>query len=265
MLIRSLAAPTLGLLLCACGSAPPPPIGGVVRSFNGQPVSGATVSVEGRPLAATTDKEGRFALDAPPGTYQVEIRRDGFTTEVLRVPLGLGQAFRADDVTLYPLPPKETEGVHWLGPSGPKGLHLARLESRRDGAEPSRTDNWVVAAPASPGAVPAVPTGRNTFEVRSPSSQSEPLLVRVSPEAGGPLVVSRVVSSWGIELKRTESVVPVQTTRVGKEGLLILSVDLQPGLYVWRETTRSGQLVPKPGATGALFRALSDPAGQSRL
>lgn len=59
-------------------------------------------------------------------------------------------------------------------------------------------------------------------------------------------------------------VVPVQATRAGKEGLLVLSADLPPGVYLWRDTTRDDPFPPKPAARGSLFRVTTDPAGRTQ-
>lgn len=252
------AAVSFGLLLAACGS---PPLGGVVRSVNGQVISGATVSVEGSQVTATTDSEGRYSLNAPAGTVQVQIRREGFTTESMRITLSPGGNCRAVDVILYPLPPQGAEGVHWVGPTGLLGLRPAHLECRGGGSEALRTDEWVVGDPVVPGALPAVPAGRSSFVVRA---LSEPVLLKVDQGPAKALLASRVVSSWGIEKERRELVVPVQATRAGKEGLLVLSADLPPGIYLWRDTTRDDPLPPKPAANGSLFRVTADPAGRTQ-
>jgi iron complex outermembrane receptor protein len=49
---------------------------GVVHAVDGQAVSQATVEVNGN--RATTDAEGRFAIDVPPGSYTVVVTRNGF-------------------------------------------------------------------------------------------------------------------------------------------------------------------------------------------
>lgn len=50
----------------------------VVLDQDGQPLAGVEVEVEGRGQRATTDKEGRFELDLPPGRYTLRIWIDGW-------------------------------------------------------------------------------------------------------------------------------------------------------------------------------------------
>src|ERR1700736_5940472 len=49
---------------------------GVVRAVDGQPVSQATVDVDGH--RGVTDADGRFAIDVPAGTHTVVVTRSGF-------------------------------------------------------------------------------------------------------------------------------------------------------------------------------------------
>jgi iron complex outermembrane receptor protein len=49
---------------------------GVVRAIDGRPVANAGVEVNGQ--RATTDAEGRFAIEVAPGTYTVVVARSGF-------------------------------------------------------------------------------------------------------------------------------------------------------------------------------------------
>lgn len=52
-------------------------IRGVIQSFRGEPVT-ATVRVEPVGTEVTTDSEGFFEIDVPPGDYEVVIRADGY-------------------------------------------------------------------------------------------------------------------------------------------------------------------------------------------
>ncbi len=59
--------------------------GRVSDSTTGKPVSGATISILGRPRAKT-DEEGNYSMsDAPAGSYQISIRRAGFAEQQRRV------------------------------------------------------------------------------------------------------------------------------------------------------------------------------------
>lgn len=74
------------LLICACETVEPGDpydfefafLYGMVYDNANQPVSGATIVIDGQP-GPTTDLSGRFVLpDVSRGTHQVEISRDGY-------------------------------------------------------------------------------------------------------------------------------------------------------------------------------------------
>lgn len=88
-------------LACALLAAPAvaDPLAGRVIGPDGQPVSGATVTVSGplaAPVSVTTGADGRFTLDVPAGTVTVRAFAPGLDAPALRVDSG-----RTDvDVTL---------------------------------------------------------------------------------------------------------------------------------------------------------------------
>ncbi len=67
-----------------------PLFGQVTTDFagqNGLGVANATVTLEDTPYLARTDADGRFSLDAPPGSYSVRIEADGLAPLTERVTL----------------------------------------------------------------------------------------------------------------------------------------------------------------------------------
>ncbi len=251
----------ISVSLCACSG---PRIEGVVRTCGAAPLPGVSVSVEGAGAVVTTDNDGRYRLDAPGGPRTIRFARAGFTTESLRVTLAPGQGFEATDVVLYPVPPEGPAGAVWASASGATPLPRASLELRRQGSAEKLTEEWVVASPADRGALPALPAGSATFVVRA---ASEPVLLRLD-EAAAPateLVVSRSVSAWGIERERQEQTVAARCVRAGGEELLVVTVDLAPGLYLLRETVQTAPFPPAPAASGWLFRAAPEKTEKASL
>jgi hypothetical protein len=240
----------LSVSLCACAG---PRVEGVVRSCSGEPLPGVSVSIEGAESVATTDNDGRFRLDAPDGPQTLRYSRSGYTSEVARVTLAPGESLPAAQVVLYPVPPEGKAGAVWAGASGATPLPRASLESRSQGSASKRTEEWVVAQPPDPSALPEIPAGPATFVVRV---TSEPVLLRLD-EAATPaaaLVVSRSVSAWGIERERQERTVAARCVRAGGEGVLVVATDLAPGLYLLRETVQTAPFPPAPAPSGWLFR-----------
>jgi hypothetical protein len=90
-----LSLPLWGATLTACG---PMALDGAVIDADGKPIVGATVSAmpiaaeaadgaatTGRLCHATSDDDGRYSVECPPGNYQVVVSAEGYTSEDLDV------------------------------------------------------------------------------------------------------------------------------------------------------------------------------------
>lgn len=62
------------------GALAPPHIRGTVRDETNAPVEGAAVTVKGLSAGTVTNKQGKFELNLPVGTYQLEISFVGYKT-----------------------------------------------------------------------------------------------------------------------------------------------------------------------------------------
>ena len=86
---------------------PPGQLRGTVRnSASGRAIAGATITIEPGGTTATTDADGRFTIDLPPGTYKVTAKADKFSPQSLDVtiepdPNGVAdQEHRATEVSV---------------------------------------------------------------------------------------------------------------------------------------------------------------------
>ena len=71
--------------------------GRVTDRATGQPLQGATVSLEGARLAAATGEDGRYQIrSVPPGTYALRVRRIGFESATRQVNVLADQETTAD-------------------------------------------------------------------------------------------------------------------------------------------------------------------------
>lgn len=101
--ILLLAFALAGLAPAAYAQAPGSYAGRLVNANTKAPVSGAVVLVEGPDKTATSDADGRFAIQGlPPGAYHVSITVEGFAP--LRVPITVaaGAPAAAGDLSLTP-------------------------------------------------------------------------------------------------------------------------------------------------------------------
>lgn len=75
----ALESPTARETAVETPTGPPGRLTGTVTDGEG-PVAGARVFVRGSDVDATTDRDGRFVLDLPSGTWDISVVRAGFTT-----------------------------------------------------------------------------------------------------------------------------------------------------------------------------------------
>lgn len=74
-------------------------VSGVVRDANGEPIVGATVKVQGSRQAVITDVDGRFTIDARPGS-NLEISSIGFKTMVVKAGQNVDVSMEDDNLLL---------------------------------------------------------------------------------------------------------------------------------------------------------------------
>jgi hypothetical protein len=88
-------------------------ITGVIEDENGNPISGATVSVYNTDIKVVTDEEGRYTIqDMPEGTYDLTVAKEGYETIFISdVMVNEGQDTQNDAVSLEKSPKEESEGL----------------------------------------------------------------------------------------------------------------------------------------------------------
>jgi outer membrane receptor protein involved in Fe transport len=85
------------------GQRPAGTISGVVLDLaTNRPIPGATVVVEGTPVATVTDAEGNFHLSVPPGRYTLRITQVGYREEIVSGIEVRDQAVTPVDIALSP-------------------------------------------------------------------------------------------------------------------------------------------------------------------
>ncbi|WP_158795783.1 TonB-dependent receptor [Pedobacter sp. L105] len=70
-------------------------ISGTIKS-DAQPLSGASVRIEGKKLETSSDQDGHFQLQLAPGTYNLLVSYIGYTQQVQKVNLSKGQNLKLD-------------------------------------------------------------------------------------------------------------------------------------------------------------------------
>jgi hypothetical protein len=132
---RRLSAILAALLLVGLAACSKPVIQGRVVDLFGKPVAGAGVSIPNTAFAATTDAEGKYAIEFAPGQFNLQIQKQGYTSATK--PWNLSQAAEvpAADVMLYQVP--DEPGIYYVTAD-----HLVPLPRRRINRGSAPIDAW---------------------------------------------------------------------------------------------------------------------------
>ena len=87
-------------------------IDGVVVDANGKPLAGAMISTVGTPCNARSGEDGKFSLECPPGSYQIIISAEGYTSEDLDYEATERKRYDLGKKVLIKIP--DEKGLHLL-------------------------------------------------------------------------------------------------------------------------------------------------------
>ncbi len=76
------------------------PVTGTITGPDGEPVSEARIFVRGFAVDASSDTDGTFALELPPGEHELTVLRTGYATTTVPVAIGPGESKVAVDVVM---------------------------------------------------------------------------------------------------------------------------------------------------------------------
>ena len=83
-------------------------IEGTVQNIYGQPIEGATVSIENSQFNATTNQSGKYSLDYVPGEFTVVVQAEGFQSEKFSLNIAQKLHYPANPTSLIPKIPDQT-------------------------------------------------------------------------------------------------------------------------------------------------------------
>lgn len=207
------------VLLAGCDAADPSggaPVAGTVANGFGRPVAGATVSFDALDegdatyVTATTDAEGRFSAEVPPGAYTVVTAADGYNPAGRTLTVGpegvadLAQTVNGPGTLVAQI-------VSALTGQGAPGVTLQCVRRQADGTYPdpataydfgatSDAEGNLLVAGAPAGALRCRAEGPGfdprTFDVtvrRDGPTELPPLVITPPPPEGA----LRIVLTWG--------------------------------------------------------------------
>ena len=219
--LRSSGSATVGLifmLVALVGCTKTAEITGEVRDGFGQPLPGAAISVDKTTFTATTDRDGRYAVQYVPGKVSVKIAKDGFTSQETVFDIATEARYPAQSVTLYKIP--ADFGIYAFVGGNYLALPRVNLHYSED-----RYDGGFTATHAVVGEFPYLPGGSELTFLDTENSAS--LIHAVGPE--GTIRIYKQGYFPTVDTRRilADARVPVAP------GMTLRKVKLPAGRYVF--------------------------------
>lgn len=249
MKFRALLVGLMIVMVCLGGCGKKKRIEGTVYDVFGNPLKDVTVKIEKTTFTAITDNSGHYSLEYAPGPIKLIFSKDGYTTMSLNLNIQQKVHYPAEPVVLYPIP--KDSGMFYIDF---ERKQLVKIEPNCK-VVVTKTQNqgyllptWnyhysvkcsnpaITIKPGKAQFIDKIPHyGINIFRVNKNGIIFDADLVNLSPMGG--MDIDRVKHSGFIKDSFSE---------LGKEGLLVRTVDLSPGSYAWVEMFNTGDsVIPK--------------------
>lgn len=232
-------------LLTSCGKSER--IEGKVYDIFGNPLKDVTVKIQKSTFSSKTDGSGSYSLDYAPGSMKLFFSKDGYTTSNLDLNIQQKTHFPAEVITLYPIP--KENGIFYIDT---ENKHLVKLEENSKVQEIkmrnqgfSLTMNYSYYVSYSKPAITIKP-GKAVFINRIPY----PITLHTVMKNG--LIYEGNLNMFERQDKYSGSLNTL-AAEVGEEKLLLGTVELSPGSYVWVKMFRGEMIGYVPEKNGVAF------------
>lgn len=206
------------LVLPGCDAADPAAalVTGAVANSHGRPLAGATVSFDALDegattyVSATTDADGRYSAEVPPGTYTLVAAADGYNPAGRTVTVAMGEN-EALDQTLSGAGTLVAQFVSALTGQGAPGVEFRCVRRRADGSFPDLDVSYDFSATTDvEGSLQVSGAPAGVLRCRAEGPDFDPRLFDITVRRDGPtelppFVITppppegalRVVLTWG--------------------------------------------------------------------
>jgi len=127
--------------LIACSKKPM--VTGEIRDGFGNPLVGATVSVDKTTFVATSDQSGRYSVQYVPGKVLVKVTKDGYTSQEIALDIATEAEYPTQALTLYKIP--SVAGIVAFAGGAYLALAKVNLQSKERMWDAGFTETYTVA------------------------------------------------------------------------------------------------------------------------
>ena len=208
-------------------------IEGQVKDIFGNPLSGVTVKIEKSKFSSITDNKGKYSLDYAPGLLKLIFSKKGYTTTSLTLDIRQKSYYPAPDIILYPIP--KDKGIFYIDMRKKQLIKLEpncriNLIERKYYGHLRRYRYYVKYL----SSLPVIKSGKVQFIDTLPHTLSYKINL-FRPRKDGLIYEEKegILKPWIIIYS---GLLKDSISEVGKEGLVIRTINLSPNVYVWVKT-----------------------------
>jgi len=216
------------LLIASCGNKSR--VTGKVLDKAGKGIDSVMVLIEKSNFKTITDKQGNYSIDYAPGTFKIIYSKTGYTTHELELNLSNKTKYPAETVELYPIP--KNKGIYLF--EGNKLIPLKETYVKeRTGRDPNQDwGNYSLYQINNLNKI-VKETKIKAGTIKFIDTNPEAIKVACLQTSGDIGIIQYYTYNWSNPKYKYNGLINDNKKRVGKEKLLIRSVQVKPGTYAW--------------------------------
>lgn len=235
---------------------------GVVKDPFGKGVEGVMVQVLKSQFKTMTNGSGKYSVDFAPGSFTIQFSKPGYTTLQIDLTIQEKSHFPAETITLYPIP--KEQGIFYVGDSELLQLHAVPVvEMKQEISWPPQIHYVYSLVNRPEDNKEQSKKGINIKAGKTMFIDTYPKPAKLF-KLGNGSVIQDVTSSFGGFNYHFNGVRDDTLSEIGKEKLLIRTVDLEPGNYAWCGTVQMffGGIRPDKGLPCFPFTVIPSAFGE---